>query len=176
MKKKSFTARMISGLLSAVMVLQAAVTPITAFASEMNPEEELKAYVEALPELDQVKDQLDPEEVVTAKDYEVDFDTEIDLKNPKSNTKNAGFTPEEREKMSILLSSGFVDTFRFFFPDARDMYSWWSYRFQARERNVGWRIYYFIVAERLKPRLQSASIHNEIYGSDHCPVELVVDL
>lgn len=102
--------------------------------------------------------------------------TEIDLKNPKSNTKNAGFTPEEREKMSILLSSGFVDTFRFFFPDARDMYSWWSYRFQARERNAGWRIDYFIVSERLKPRLQSASIHNEIYGSDHCPVELVVDL
>ena len=102
--------------------------------------------------------------------------TEIDLKNPKSNTKNAGFTPEEREKMSILLNSGFVDTFRFFFPDARDMYSWWSYRFQARERNAGWRIDYFIVSERLKPRLQSASIHNEIYGSDHCPVELVVDL
>ena len=85
MKKKSFTARMISGLLSAVMVLQAAVTPITAFASEMNPEEELKAYVEALPELDQVKDQLDPEEVVTAKDYEVDFDTEIDLKKDFTN-------------------------------------------------------------------------------------------
>ena len=102
--------------------------------------------------------------------------TEIDLKNPKSNTKNAGFTPEEREKMSILLNSGFVDTFRFFFPDARDMYSWWSYRFQARERNAGWRIDYFIVSERLKPRLQSASIHSEIFGSDHCPVELVVDL
>ena len=85
MKKKSFTARMISGLLSAVMVLQAAVTPITAFASEMNPEEELKAYVEALPELDQVKDQLDPEEIVTAKDYEVDFNAEIDLKKDFTN-------------------------------------------------------------------------------------------
>ena len=101
---------------------------------------------------------------------------EIDLKNPKANTKNAGFTPEERDKMTNLLNSGFIDTFRFFFPDTRDMYSWWSYRFRARERNAGWRIDYFIVSERLKSHLQSASIHSEIYGSDHCPVELDLDL
>ena len=100
--------------------------------------------------------------------------TEIDLKNPKSNTKNAGFTPEEREKMTILLNSGFVDTFRYFYPDARDMYSWWSYRFRARERNAGWRIDYFIVSDRLKDRLEAASIHQEIMGSDHCPVELIL--
>ena len=100
--------------------------------------------------------------------------TEIDLKNPKSNTKNAGFTPQEREKMSLLLSSGFVDTFRFFHPDARECYSWWSYRFHARERNSGWRIDYFITSERVKPWLLSASIHPEITGSDHCPVELML--
>ena len=99
---------------------------------------------------------------------------EIDLKNPKSNQKNAGFTPEEREKMTTLLGSGFVDTFRYFHPEARDEYSWWSYRFHAREKNAGWRIDYFIVSERLKERLESAGIHQEVFGSDHCPVELVV--
>ena len=99
---------------------------------------------------------------------------EIDLKNPKSNTKNAGFTPEERQKMTVLLSSGFTDTFRFFYPDLRDAYSWWSYRFHARENNAGWRIDYFIVSESLKDRLDSACIHPEIFGSDHCPVELVI--
>ena len=99
---------------------------------------------------------------------------EIDLKNPKSNQKNAGFTPEERSKMTALLNSGFVDTFRYFYPDARDEYSWWSFRFHARERNAGWRIDYFIVSERLKDRLESAAIHQEVYGSDHCPVELVL--
>ncbi len=97
---------------------------------------------------------------------------EIDLKNPKSNTKSAGFTPEERGKMTALLGCGFVDTFRFFYPDLRDAYSWWSYRFHAREKNVGWRIDYFIVSERLKDRLAGARIHQEIFGSDHCPVEL----
>ena len=100
---------------------------------------------------------------------------EIDLKNPKSNTKNAGFTPQEREKMSLLLNSGYVDTFRHFYPDARDQYSWWSYRFHARERNSGWRIDYFIVSQRLTDSLRSAAIHSEIYGSDHCPVELVIE-
>ncbi len=97
---------------------------------------------------------------------------EIDLKNPKTNVHNAGFTPEEREKMTVLLGSGFLDSFRFFYPDLRDAYSWWSYRFHAREKNAGWRIDYFIVSERLKDRLAGARIHNEIFGSDHCPVEL----
>lgn len=97
---------------------------------------------------------------------------EIDLKNPKSNVRNAGFTQEERDKMTTLLGNGFIDTFRYFYPDVRDQYSWWSYRFHAREKNAGWRIDYFIVSERLKDRLESAGIHQEIFGSDHCPVEL----
>ena len=97
---------------------------------------------------------------------------EIDLKNPKTNRKNAGFTDEERAKMTTVLSSGFVDTFRYFYPDAEGIYSWWSYRVRAREKNAGWRIDYFIVSERLKDRLENASIHTEIFGSDHCPVEL----
>ena len=97
---------------------------------------------------------------------------EIDLKNPKTNRKNAGFTDEERAKMTTVLSSGFVDTFRYFYPDAEGIYSWWSYRFRAREKNAGWRIDYFIVSERLKDRLENVSIHTEIFGSDHCPVEL----
>ena len=99
---------------------------------------------------------------------------EIDLKNPKTNRKNAGFTDEEREKMTILLDAGFTDSFRHFFPDLTDAYSWWSYRFRAREKNAGWRIDYFLVSNRLADKMQSASIHNEIYGSDHCPVELVL--
>ena len=99
---------------------------------------------------------------------------EIDLKNPKTNTHNAGFTLEERGKMTALLGSGFVDTYRVFYPDLTDSYSWWSYRFHARERNTGWRIDYFIASERLRERLVSAGIHQEIFGSDHCPVELVI--
>lgn len=99
---------------------------------------------------------------------------EIDLKNPKTNRKNAGFTDEEREKMTTLLDAGFTDSFRHFFPDLTDAYSWWSYRFRAREKNAGWRIDYFLVSSRLADKMQSASIHNEIYGSDHCPVELVL--
>ena len=98
----------------------------------------------------------------------------IDLKNPKTNRKNAGFTDEEREKMTTLLDAGFTDSFRHFFPDLTDAYSWWSYRFRAREKNAGWRIDYFLVSNRLADKMQSASIHNEIYGSDHCPVELVL--
>lgn len=101
--------------------------------------------------------------------------TEIDLKNPKTNRKNAGFSDEERAKMSELLDSGFIDTFRRFYPDKEGEYSWWSYRFSAREKNAGWRIDYFIVSECLGERLKSANIHQEIYGSDHCPVELVID-
>ena len=97
---------------------------------------------------------------------------EIDLKNPKSNRKNAGFTDEEREKFGILLDSGFTDTFRFFHPDREGIYSWWSYRFKAREKNAGWRIDYFLVSKRLEAQLKSATIHTEIFGSDHCPVEV----
>ncbi|HIX52207.1 MAG TPA: exodeoxyribonuclease III [Candidatus Lachnoclostridium stercoripullorum] len=99
---------------------------------------------------------------------------EIDLKNPKTNRKNAGFTDEEREDFTALLDAGFIDTFRYFYPDAEGIYSWWSYRFKAREKNAGWRIDYFCVSESLKDRLESASIHTEVYGSDHCPVEVVL--
>ena len=99
---------------------------------------------------------------------------EIDLKNPKTNRKNAGFTDEERNCFSTLLAAGFIDTFRYFYPDATGIYSWWSYRFQARAKNAGWRIDYFCVSESLRDRLQSAAIHTEIMGSDHCPVELVI--
>ena len=99
---------------------------------------------------------------------------EIDLKNPKTNRKNAGFTDEEREKFSVLLENGFIDTFRYFYPDQEGIYSWWSYRFKAREKNAGWRIDYFVVSECLKDRLVDAKIHTEVFGSDHCPVELVI--
>ena len=99
---------------------------------------------------------------------------EIDLKNPKTNRRNAGFTDEERAKFTALLGAGFTDTFRHFYPDLTDTYSWWSYRFRAREKNAGWRIDYFVTSQRLDSRLVSASIHNEIFGSDHCPVELVI--
>lgn len=99
---------------------------------------------------------------------------EIDLKNPKTNRKNAGFTDEERAKFDNLVNDGFVDTFRYFYPDMTDIYSWWSYRFKAREKNAGWRIDYFVVSESLKPRLESAKIHTEVLGSDHCPVELII--
>ena len=101
---------------------------------------------------------------------------EIDLKNPKTNRKNPGFTDEERSKMTELLSAGFTDTFRYFYPDAEGQYSWWSYRFHAREKNAGWRIDYFIVSRRIADRIRAAEIHNEIFGSDHCPVELQIDL
>ena len=100
---------------------------------------------------------------------------EIDLKNPKANRRNAGFTDEERGKMTDLLASGFVDTFRHFYPDMADIYSWWSYRFRAREKNAGWRIDYFLVSEDLKNRLKDAVIHTQIMGSDHCPVELIIE-
>ena len=100
--------------------------------------------------------------------------TEIDLKNPKTNRKNAGFTDEERGKFTALLEAGFIDTFRYFYPDQEGIYSWWSYRFSARAKNAGWRIDYFCVSEALKDRLVSAAIHTEIMGSDHCPVELVI--
>ncbi len=101
---------------------------------------------------------------------------EIDLKNPKTNRRNAGFTDEEREKMTTLLQSGFIDTFRFFYPEQTDIYSWWSYRFRAREKNAGWRIDYFIASQRLEHQLTNAKIHTEIFGSDHCPVELTAEI
>ena len=102
--------------------------------------------------------------------------TEIDLKNPKTNRKNAGFTDEERQKFTDLLNAGFVDTFRYFYPEQTGIYSWWSYRFSARAKNAGWRIDYFITSKRLDDKIQEAKIHQQIFGSDHCPVELVIDL
>ena len=101
---------------------------------------------------------------------------EIDLKNPKTNRKNPGFTDEERGKFTQLLENGFVDTFRYFYPDLTDIYSWWSYRFSARQKNAGWRIDYFVVSQRLTPQLIDAKIHTDIYGSDHCPVELTINV
>ncbi len=100
---------------------------------------------------------------------------EIDLKNPSSNHHNAGFTDEERVCFTKVLESGYIDTFRYFYPDKKDAYSWWSYMFHAREKNAGWRIDYFVVSEKLKDRLKSASIHSDIMGSDHCPVELEIN-
>lgn len=101
---------------------------------------------------------------------------EIDLKNPKTNRKNAGFTDEERNKFQILLDAGFTDTFRHFYPKEEGKYSWWSYRFRAREKNAGWRIDYFLTSNRLKEQLSGANIHSEILGSDHCPVEVTLNI
>ena len=101
---------------------------------------------------------------------------EIDLKNPKTNHKNAGFTDDEREKLSLMLDSGFTDSFRFFYPDAEGIYSWWSYMFKAREKNAGWRIDYFITSKALDDKLEDAKIHTDIFGSDHCPIELDINI
>ena len=101
---------------------------------------------------------------------------EIDLKNPKTNRKNAGFTDEEREKFQNLMDSGFIDTYRYLYPNQEGIYSWWSYRFKAREKNAGWRIDYFLVSDSLKNNIKEASIHTDIFGSDHCPVEVVLEL
>lgn len=101
---------------------------------------------------------------------------EIDLKNPKTNRKNAGFTDEERSKMTDLLAAGYVDSFRYFYPETEGIYSWWSYRFKAREKNAGWRIDYFIVSDRIKDKMQDAKIHTDVMGSDHCPVSLDIDI
>ena len=100
---------------------------------------------------------------------------EIDLKNPKTNRKNAGFSDEERAKMTELLGSGFTDTFRYFYPDAEGIYSWWSYRFKAREKNAGWRIDYFITSKRINDKLKKAAIHTDVLGSDHCPIEVDIE-
>lgn len=127
------------------------------------------AFRQYLKELDAVKP------VLVCGDMNVAH-KEIDLKNPKSNRKNAGFTDEERNQFTMLLEAGFVDTFRYFHPDQTDIYSWWSYRFKAREKNAGWRIDYWLCSSRLAPQLRSAQIHTDIMGSDHCPVEVVLDI
>ena len=101
---------------------------------------------------------------------------EIDLKNPASNHQNPGFTDEEREKMTALLDSGLIDSFRYKYPDLTDAYSWWSYRFHAREKNIGWRIDYFLVSEEWKDQIVDAKIHSDIFGSDHCPIELDIEI
>ena len=132
----------------------------------MKWEDDFQAYLKSLDE---------KKPVIVCGDMNVAH-KEIDLKNPKTNRKNAGFTDEEREKFTQLLQKGFIDTFRFFYPDKTDIYSWWSYRFHAREKNAGWRIDYFVVSERLAEKLEGASIHNEVYGSDHCPVELTINI
>ena len=129
-------------------------------------EDEFRAYLKAL-------DAKKP--VILCGDLNVAHE-EIDLKNPQSNHKNAGFSDEERAKMTELLNAGFTDTFRHFYPDQTDIYSWWSYRFKARERNAGWRIDYFIVSDRFVDHLEDAKIYDDVYGSDHCPVGLEVTL
>lgn len=131
----------------------------------MQWEDDFKAFLKKLEE---------KKPVVVCGDMNVAHQ-EIDLKNPKTNHRNAGFTDEEREKMTNLLNSGFTDTFRFFNPDLKDAYSWWSYRFHAREKNTGWRIDYFLTSKSLDDKLAGAAIHNEIFGSDHCPVELTLN-
>lgn len=128
----------------------------------MDWEDAFRSYLKALDE---------KKPVIVCGDLNVAHQ-EIDLKNPKSNRKNAGFTDEEREKFTVLLSEGFTDTWRTLNPDVRDVYSWWSYRFSAREKNAGWRIDYFLVSNRLMPNVTDARIHTDIYGSDHCPVEV----
>ena len=132
----------------------------------MSWEDDFRAYLKGL-------DSKKP--VVVCGDMNVAH-REIDLKNPKTNRRNAGFTDEERGKMTELLDAGFTDTFRHFHPDPTDIYSWWSYRFHAREKNAGWRIDYFLTSARLDDKLQDAKIHTEIFGSDHCPVEVDIDL
>lgn len=127
------------------------------------------AFRSYLIELDQKKP------VILCGDLNVAHE-EIDLKNPKTNHKNAGFSDEERNKMTELLDAGFTDTFRYFYPDAENIYSWWSYRFKAREKNAGWRIDYFITSKRLNTQLKDAAIHTDIFGSDHCPIELTINL
>ncbi|NLI57974.1 MAG: exodeoxyribonuclease III, partial [Clostridium sp.] len=126
-------------------------------------------FLKYLKKLDEVKP------VVLCGDLNVAH-KEIDLKNPSSNRRNAGFTDEEREKFQILLDSGFTDTFRYFYPDKEGAYTWWSYMFNARSRNAGWRIDYFCVSKRLEDKLIEAQIHSEVLGSDHCPVGLLIDL
>ena len=139
---------------------------LTRIDYRMEWEDDFKAYLKKLKQ---------DKPVIMCGDLNVAHQ-EIDLKNPKTNRKNAGFTDEEREKMTILLKSGFTDSFRYFYPDTEGIYSWWSYRFQARAKNAGWRIDYFVISECLKDNLKSAHIHTDILGSDHCPVECILDI
>ena len=132
----------------------------------MEWEDDFRAYLQSL-------DKTKP--VVFCGDLNVAHE-EIDLKNPKTNRGNPGFSDEERGKFSELLAAGFTDSFRYLYPDTTDAYSWWSYRFHARDKNVGWRIDYFVVSNRIAPLIKEAKIHTEIFGSDHCPVELEIDL
>ena len=132
----------------------------------MQWEDDFLAYIQSLDE---------KKPVIYCGDLNVAH-TEIDLKNPKSNRKNAGFTDEEREKMTVVLSSGFTDTWRSLNPDTEGVYSWWSYRFNARKNNAGWRIDYFIISDRITDQIKDARIHTDIFGSDHCPVELDIDI
>lgn len=132
----------------------------------MEWEDDFRSYLEKLAE---------KKGVVCCGDLNVAH-REIDLKNPKTNRKNAGFTDEERGKMDELIAAGFTDSFRFLHPDAEGIYSWWSYRFSAREKNAGWRIDYFLTSNDLRDKIQCADIHTEIFGSDHCPVSLDIDI
>ena len=132
----------------------------------MKWEDDFQAYIRGLDE---------KKPVILCGDLNVAHE-EIDLKNPKTNHKNAGFSDEERAKMTQFLGSGFTDTWRFFYPDLEGVYSWWSYRFRAREKNAGWRIDYFITSKSIDDKLREAKIHTEVFGSGHCPVELDVDL
>lgn len=132
----------------------------------MTWEDDFRAY---LKQLDEKKP------VVVCGDLNVAH-KEIDLKNPKTNRRNAGFTDEERQKFTTLLEAGFTDTFRYFYPDQEGIYSWWSYRFKAREKNAGWRIDYFLTSASLNDKLMGAAIHTDVFGSDHCPVEVTIDL
>ena len=132
----------------------------------MQWEDDFRAYLKGLDE---------KKPVIVTGDMNVAHE-EIDLKNPKTNRKNAGFTDQEREKFTELLNAGFTDTYRYFYPDQEGIYSWWSYRFKAREKNAGWRIDYFVTSKRLDDKLQGAKIHTDIFGSDHCPIELEVEL
>lgn len=132
----------------------------------MTWEDEFRAYLKRLDE---------QKPVLVCGDLNVAH-KEIDLKNPKTNRMNAGFTDQEREKFQTLLDAGFIDTFRHFYPEQTGIYSWWSYRFKAREKNAGWRIDYFLASARLADKLEGAKIHTEIFGSDHCPVEVTVNI
>ena len=132
----------------------------------MKWEDDFRAYLKKLEE---------KKPVIVCGDLNVAH-REIDLKNPKTNRKNAGFTDEDRAKFTTLLDSGFTDTFRYFYPEQEGIYSWWSYRFKAREKNAGWRIDYFLASASLNDKLKGAAIHTDIFGSDHCPVELTIEL
>ena len=139
---------------------------LTRLEYRMEWEEEFKKYLKKLDE---------KKPVIICGDLNVAHQ-EIDLKNPKTNRNNAGFTDDERNKFTQLLEAGFIDTYRFLYPDTTDAYTWWSYMARARDRNIGWRIDYFLVSEKIKDKIQEAAIHSLVFGSDHCPVELKIDL